>query len=1069
MRILFLLIISLLPALADNSVTITNETESTQSSYTYKVARYFASGEINDYPKPRIGGAPAAYWQSEVKTRWDNGSVRFAVIYFEATIAGSNSITVDFVNDLNPNNGGGGLTKTGMLDFNAGGGSASWGCGIQTIASSVTLSASCRTMLSDDQYQVLESGPLATTVLIREGPQSVAGGTTRNYSFGYHCTANCSAPYDTATWVSGSTTYQSMRPSFVVTFYPRWGRVRTHFILDNGWTDRLQDQRFELVLLNGGSETNQVYDSSAAVVLPARGRIFEEYWSTTPGLSSQNLNTEYMESTKVIPEYGTRTISAQAVALEKAQFDGTDQGATVGAAPPHLGWGQWTRNMGTAGGRPDLGVEPRWTARLLNSWDKDLWTVVLGNAKAMMHASFWYLEYDSARNYCSTSDCDLGGGTITAFGRPISNDSRPDMAYHANRGTAPVDDVPSPVGTVTVPSSSDNQPWTVSTANTVNAWQLEMAHPPEAFAGPYLVTGDYVYLEALQAWAQFRMLINPAHNPATDRNLHHYWSLGILSGLMSREEAWSMRDLANAALFSTGGTPESNYFNEKLQNNLAWMEGVLHLTHEVGNYAPSTDDAACSIGAMSTLYVSSETDPWCLGRWGSLFNSNPLHWPLFKRSLPYPEGMDGDTAWNGARQWMDNYLRIILGRIAELYPEAGPISKAVSTTMVHLVLDSNYDLMWQASSYNIPVQSSNENFLNTYADVRNGYVLSAHVARAVAQGSTILYVTGLPSQYWGMDWGTFSVLSVDSEQVYGTSGVTGITDSCAVNAGTDVFTCSSHPFQDGDMLKLVATAAPSGTINGHDYFVDVLDANTLKLCTTAACSAYVDPTSAGSSVKLGMMYASVHRAYSSTTDVAHSPGENVTFIGRTVIGGSVAHNYGMIFRAALSFAPALSISTMDEGNAATLTASDAWSTFDAAISGADRFGNNTNCGNAGLSVDECDNPTWGLEPREYSAQPLAVAFASCPNGAAGVSYSCDLTATGGTAPYSWDLYSGDICTGLALQSSGVIAGTPALAGPCSFTVRVTDAGDTIATRALSISIRKTRGAARVGPGAGSLR
>jgi hypothetical protein len=63
-----------------------------------------------------------------------------------------------------------------------------------------------------------------------------------------------------------------------------------------------------------------------------------------------------------------------------------------------------------------------------------------------------------------------------------------------------------------------------------------------------------------------------------------------------------------------------------------------------------------------------------------------------------------------------------------------------------------------------------------------------------------------------------------------------------------------------------------------------------------------------------------------------------------------------------------------------------------------------------------------------------------------------LSATGGTAPYTWTVASGSLPGGLTLSGAGIISGTPTQAGNSSFTVRVTDQLGGTATRALSISV-----------------
>jgi hypothetical protein len=83
---------------------------------------------------------------------------------------------------------------------------------------------------------------------------------------------------------------------------------------------------------------------------------------------------------------------------------------------------------------------------------------------------------------------------------------------------------------------------------------------------------------------------------------------------------------------------------------------------------------------------------------------------------------------------------------------------------------------------------------------------------------------------------------------------------------------------------------------------------------------------------------------------------------------------------------------------------------------------------------------------------LVVTTSSLPNGTQGVGYSQTLTASGGTAPYTWTVTAGSLCTGLSLTGA-VISGTPTVLQTCSFTVQVTDSLSVHATAPLSISIQ----------------
>ena len=76
--------------------------------------------------------------------------------------------------------------------------------------------------------------------------------------------------------------------------------------------------------------------------------------------------------------------------------------------------------------------------------------------------------------------------------------------------------------------------------------------------------------------------------------------------------------------------------------------------------------------------------------------------------------------------------------------------------------------------------------------------------------------------------------------------------------------------------------------------------------------------------------------------------------------------------------------------------------------------------------------------------PLDVTSESLPGGQLGMNYGpWTLTASGGLAPYHWTKISGDLPQGISLSSSGVISGTPDVAGRFNFTVRVTDSASVV--------------------------
>ncbi len=75
-----------------------------------------------------------------------------------------------------------------------------------------------------------------------------------------------------------------------------------------------------------------------------------------------------------------------------------------------------------------------------------------------------------------------------------------------------------------------------------------------------------------------------------------------------------------------------------------------------------------------------------------------------------------------------------------------------------------------------------------------------------------------------------------------------------------------------------------------------------------------------------------------------------------------------------------------------------------------------------------------------------------PAGTVGTAYNQTLAATGGTGGYTWTMESGTLPTTLTLSTSGVISGTPTVAGVFNFAVRCTDGAALFDTQGYSVTI-----------------
>src|SRR5690606_9081638 len=84
--------------------------------------------------------------------------------------------------------------------------------------------------------------------------------------------------------------------------------------------------------------------------------------------------------------------------------------------------------------------------------------------------------------------------------------------------------------------------------------------------------------------------------------------------------------------------------------------------------------------------------------------------------------------------------------------------------------------------------------------------------------------------------------------------------------------------------------------------------------------------------------------------------------------------------------------------------------------------------------------------------PVAIAPATLAGGTAWTAYSETISASGGTAPYSYAVTAGALPPGLTLASSGILSGTPTTAGSYTFTVTATDAPGRTAARTYTLTI-----------------
>ncbi|NOY72922.1 MAG: hypothetical protein GXP14_11195, partial [Gammaproteobacteria bacterium] len=110
---------------------------------------------------------------------------------------------------------------------------------------------------------------------------------------------------------------------------------------------------------------------------------------------------------------------------------------------------------------------------------------------------------------------------------------------------------------------------------------VKLSHLPSIAYVPYLVTGDYFYLEELQFWGNY----GPIWRERGRRN----YGDGLIYGTQVRGQAWGLREMARIAYATPDDHALKNYFVNMLNNNINWYNA---------NYADAAGDKHNHIGTM---------------------------------------------------------------------------------------------------------------------------------------------------------------------------------------------------------------------------------------------------------------------------------------------------------------------------------------------------------------------------------------------------------------------------------------------------------------------------------------
>lgn len=360
------------------------------------------------------------------------------------------------------------------------------------------------------------------------------------------------------------------------------------------------------------------------------------WWGTAPSVHIAH-NKTYLIASGAVPNYkASLTGSSTTIASKAAELALNEDIGQNGITKAY---------MGDVGYAPGIGILPEW-------------------------AALYLVNQGSVAKNTMLKQADLGGSWPFHFrdsvtDRPISFADWPYATISPNAG-----DSTNP-GTSLQEKLPDNVPATTLPANPNLP---DCAHHPDFFFLPYMVTGDYYYMEGLLFYQRFIAIQNNPH--ATWRDGRK----GLWFKEQSRGIAWALRTTMHAQYIVPTTHPLKSDIEYQSAANLTWF---------TTNYLSGTGFAN-ALGVINHL-------PYA--------------------GLAYTGY--GGVANTALAPWQDNFITAASGRAVELgYSEFLPLLTYKSKFPVGL-LTSGTAFCWQlAGAYNVTVTNTAYGTLfNTFGEV----------------------------------------------------------------------------------------------------------------------------------------------------------------------------------------------------------------------------------------------------------------------------------------------------------------------------------------------------------------
>ncbi len=459
------------------------------ASYPLTFAHVFGRGIVtgsvylNSYPT-----------QTDVKTTWDDGSIKVAVISALIPIV-ANTDTVLNINTTGTAAGATPINKTEMLATDIG--ATIDLAGLSDSGYSGTLQADLRSQINAaSTFDYWLEGDVVSEILIDESLNA------------------------------------SLDASWEVRFYPSTSYIRISHSIENMKVSTRGNVNYSLEIKQGNASPASVY-TKTSFQHNHSSRWRKVFWlGTAPPEVEIHYNIDYLISTGMIMPYDT-SIAPSETDISSNYSDWTGGDIDI------MGNGQLAKYFPSTGGRPEIGILPRWSALYLLTMDNRIKEAVLGHGELAGGIPAHYKE-DNAAN--------------TFYGKVISLVDDP--TYAISGGYA---NLPAAIGTTTTD------------------WTVDRSHQGSFAYLPFIITGDKYFLDEVYYWAGYDLTLD-SYRRSGAGNTQDFSAVignddsgsGIIYDQM-RAVAWGLRNINDAASIAPYNSDEYTYFKSMVENNIQWL------------------------------------------------------------------------------------------------------------------------------------------------------------------------------------------------------------------------------------------------------------------------------------------------------------------------------------------------------------------------------------------------------------------------------------------------------------------------------------------------------------------